>query len=99
MSEHIPAEAFPPGEFIEDEMKARGWDEEKVASRMGGARAYGMNLLCLQMILAVRDTSLILDEETAGGLGRAFGVSPQYFLNIDAMWRKFGPPSRHATAH
>lgn len=96
---HVPAEAFPPGEYIEDEMKARGWDEEAVAERMGGVRDYGMNLLCLQMLLAVRDTGLILDPETAAGLSRAFGVSAQYFLNLDATWRRYGPPSRHATAH
>jgi HTH-type transcriptional regulator/antitoxin HigA len=95
----IPAEVFPPGELIEEEMNARGWDEADIARRMGSARAYETNLLCVMLIIAVRDVSLILDEETANGLGRAFGVSPQYFLNLDALWRRFGPPSRHATAH
>lgn len=96
--ERIPVEAFPPGEYIEDEMAARGWTDEDLASRMGG-RDYAMNLLCLRLILSVRDTHLILDAETAKGLGRAFGTSFQFWLNLDAAWRRDGPRSKHAKVH
>lgn len=99
IAERVPVEVFPPGESIEEEMTARGWTPEDIARRMGGARDYAVNLLTVQMLIAVHDTNLILDEETARGLGVAFGVSPQYFLNLDATWRRYGPPSRYATAH
>lgn len=100
--ERVPAEAFPPGEFIEGEMNARGWTAEDVANRMGddgSPKQRSVNLLLVHMLIEVRDTGLILDQESAAKFGLAFGVSPQFFLNLDAMWRKFGPPSRHATAH
>lgn len=102
MSDIVPAEVFPPGEFIEDEMKARGWDETEVARRMGddgSLKERSINLCLVHMIMAVRDTGVILDEDSAAKFGRAFGTSPQFFLNLDAYWRKFGPPSKHATAH
>lgn len=97
MDEHVPAEVFPPGDFIAAEMEARGWTSEDVARRMPGD--FLVNMCCVDMILNVHDTNLLLDAETAAGLAAAFGVSAQYFLNLDAMWRKYGPPSRHATAH
>lgn len=81
------AEAFPTGVFIQEEMDARGWSEEDVALRMGGRREFDYNLLCLGLMLHVHDKRLILDLETAEGLGRAFDVSPELFLNLDAAWR------------
>ena len=100
--ERVPAEVFPPGEFIEEEMRARGWTANDVAERMGddgSLRQRSINLLLVHMLVEVRDTGMIVDEESAAKLGRAFGTSPQFFLNLDAVWRKYGPPSRHATAH
>ena len=31
MSERIPAEVFPPGEFLADELEARGWTQVEFA--------------------------------------------------------------------
>lgn len=95
--ERIPAEVFPPGEFIREEMDARGWSAEDLAERFGGD--YAIDLLVVNLCLHVHDTSLILGRNTAEKLGRAFGVSPEFFLNLDTMWRRYGPPSKHATAH
>ncbi len=85
----IPAQVFPPGEYIADELKARGWTPEDLARRMPGE--YGLNLLCVEMILAVHDKNLLMGDDIAFGLGHAFGVSPRFFINLDRMWR--GLPS------
>lgn len=99
IAEHVPAEVFPLGDYIEEELAARGWSVEELAHRMGGGRDYGINLLCAQMTIAVHDANLLLDRETAEGFARAFDVSPEMFINLDAAWRKYGPPSKYATAH
>lgn len=79
------AETFPTGEFIQDELDARGWTTDDLAVRMGGDAA--MNKLTVDLLIHVPDKNMILDTETAEGLSRAFGVSAQFFLNIDATWR------------
>src|ERR1019366_6660156 len=35
MNERIPAEAFPPGEFLADELEARGWTQTEFAGLIG----------------------------------------------------------------
>lgn len=88
MIARIPAEGFPLGVFLQEEMDARGWDEADVAVRMGGDDVV-KNLFLVQLTLAVHNPNLILDEKTACGFARAFDVSPAMFLNPDAAWRTF----------
>ena len=85
MTETIEME-FSPGEFIQEELIARGWTTTYLARRMGGDVA--LNQLTVDMHIAVRDKNMSLDEETAQGLSRAFGVSAQFFMNLDRIWRE-----------
>lgn len=85
-ADRIPAEAFPLGVFLQEEMTARGWDEADVAVRMGGDDVV-KNLFLVQLTLAVHNPNLILDEKTACGFARAFDVSPAMFLNLDSAYR------------
>lgn len=85
MSKKLAAECFHPFDFIAEEIAARGWTLEDLAARMGGD--YGINLLALQMYDAVREPNCRMGDETAEGLARAFGVSPQLFLNLERLWR------------
>ena len=87
----VPAEAFPLGEYLKDEMDARHWTSRDVALRMGGATLdeVALDQLCVDLILHIDDPNLMLDEATAIKLGRAFDVSPQYFLNIDRAYREW----------
>ena len=89
--DRMPVEVFPPGDFIAEELAARGWTEADLAERMGGDIA--INQFCVDFLINVRDRSLILDADTAEGLGRAFDVSPDYFLNLDKAWRLGGDPA------
>ena len=38
-AEHMPAEVFPPGEFIKDEIEERGWTQEYLAELLGKSGA------------------------------------------------------------
>lgn len=83
----IPAETFPPGEYIRDEIKARGLTERGFELLLFSAGCTPTEVLACQMAAYVDDKNLILDERTARCLGLAFGVSPQLFTNLDRRWR------------
>lgn len=94
--ERIPAEVFPPGVYIKDEMKARGWTEDDLLARIPGM----LDRLAVQLITNVENKNLIMDPATATALGKAFDVSPQFFLNLDAAWRGVDPlPAISTTPH
>lgn len=80
-----PAETFPPGLFITEEITARGWTTADLAARMGGDAA--LNQCKVDLLIAVPDKRLEMDEATAFGLARAFGTSPRLFINLDRAWR------------
>jgi len=75
----IPAEEFPVGTYIKEELDARGWTPETLAFRMCMGD-YGVTLLALQMLIAVPEARL--DEETAKRMASALGVSHQFLLNL-----------------
>lgn len=72
------AEIFAPGEFISDELNARGWTQGDLAEIMGRPA----NLVT--DIIAGRK---IITPETAEGLAAAFGTSAQFWLNLDSRYR------------
>ena len=86
-----PAEVFPPIEFIEEELRARKWTLEKLATKMGGD--FNTNLCALEF-LQCRDKGVRLGEEGADGLARAFGTSAEYWLNLEKAW--IGEPVEEA---
>lgn len=78
------AEVFPPGEFIRDEMEARGWSLDDVHERLGNDP-----VRCCSFDLAayVDDKKLILDQRTADDLAELFGSSSLCWIRLDRMWR------------
>ncbi len=88
MSERVPAEAFPPGEYLKDELDERGWTQEEFASIIGRPPA-----VVNQIISGKRGVS----PETAREIGAALGTSAIYWMNLEAAYRlwKVGPaPTR-----
>lgn len=88
MNNRIPAEAFPPGEYLKDEMDAREWTQEEFAAIIGRPPA-----VINQIISGKRG----ITPETAREIGAALGTSAMYWMNLDAAYRlwKAGPaPSR-----
>ncbi|MHC5536846.1 hypothetical protein ACYOEI_01070 [Singulisphaera rosea] len=83
-----PAEVFHPSVFIKDELEARGWTLDMLAMRMGPE--FGINRLSLDLYIEVGPTEpgMRIGDLSAEALGRAFDVSPEFFLNLEAAWLK-----------
>jgi len=73
-----PAEVFPPGEFIRDELEARGWTQAKFAKIIGRP---------LQNVNEVINGKRRITPETAVLIAAAFGTSPDVWLNLENAYR------------
>ena len=74
-----PAEIFPPGEFIRDELEARGWTRGDLAQIMGRP---------LQMVNEVVAGKKQITTDTALGLAKAFGDDDAlYWMNLENVYR------------
>ena len=78
MTEHRPAETFPPGEFIKDELEARGWSQVERAEILGRPPR-----LVSELVSGKRSVT----PETAKGLAEAFGTSPALWMNLESQWQ------------
>ncbi len=88
VTNRVAAEAFPPGEYLKDELDARGWTQDEFASIIGRSAA-----VVNQIITGKRGIS----PETASEIGAALGTSAIFWMNLDAAYRlwKAGPaPAR-----
>lgn len=81
-----------PSEFIAEELIARGWSADELAWRMsdGTGQDAGICRLALDMYDEVgpSEPKMHVGTVTAERLGKAFGVSGDFFLNLEDMWRK-----------
>ena len=77
-TQRIPAEVFPPGEFIREEIEERGWTQEDLAEISGRSLR-----LVNEIIMGKRG----ITPETANGLAAAFGTSAQFWMNLESMYR------------
>ncbi len=82
-TDSIPAEIFPPGEFIRDELVARGWEQRDLADIMGRPERTVSELVSGKRAIT---------PETAQQLGEAFGTSAQFWLNMEAAYRLWRLP-------
>ncbi len=85
--ERPPCAPCSPGEYLAEELEARGWTPLDLASRMALAST-PVHLLSVQMLLAVKDKGLIVDHETSRLLGAALGVSDGLFENLSKSWSR-----------
>jgi HTH-type transcriptional regulator/antitoxin HigA len=86
-----PAEAFRPGEYIQDELDARGWSQTDLAVIMGRPVS-----VINELISGKRG----ITAETALGLEAALDLDAQYWLNLEAAYRlwRARAPEREAVA-
>jgi HTH-type transcriptional regulator/antitoxin HigA len=74
----MPAEVFPPGEFLKDELAERGWTQTEFAGIIGRPiRAVN------ELILGKR----AITPETAHEIAAALGTSAQLWMNLDAAYQ------------
>lgn len=92
----LPAEAFPLGQFIREEIAARGLTKRGFEVLLFSAGCTTEEVLACQIAAYVDDPCLILDETTANCLGRAFEVSPDFFMNLYRRWREWNEAARAA---
>lgn len=72
------AGVLPPGEFIREELEARGW------SQSGFAKILGRPLQAVNEIINGRKR---ITAETAKEIAAAFGTSPELWLNLENAYR------------
>ncbi len=73
------AEVFPAGDFIREEREARNWTQGDLAQIMGTT---------VQTVNALESESPRgLTPDMAQAVGQAFGTGPQYWMNLETLYR------------
>jgi HTH-type transcriptional regulator / antitoxin HigA len=92
MEERIPAEVFPPGEFLADELEARGWTQSEFA---------GIIRRPAKLVNEIIAGRKAITPETAREFAAALGTSPQFWLNLEnayQLWKTAPLASARAIA-
>jgi HTH-type transcriptional regulator / antitoxin HigA len=69
---------FPPGEFILDEIEARGWTQDSLADILGRSAKFVSQLI---------GGKKRIEPRTALELGAAFGTSAELWMNLESAYR------------
>ena len=89
-----PAEAFPPSEYLRDELEERGWTVADLAEAMGQP---------VHAVAEMLDKETAITTETARALSEALGTTPEVWLNLQTRyrlhWESGGRPGRGRLAH
>lgn len=78
MTDRKIAEAFPPGDFLKEELEARNWSQVELAEIIG-RQPYVVN----ELIMGKRP----ITPEIAKALGEAFSTSAQYWMNLESIYQ------------
>lgn len=78
MNARMPAEVFPPGEFLREELEAREWSQQELADILDRPAR-----LVSELISGKRS----ITPETARGLADAFGTSAEYWMNLESQYQ------------
>ena len=79
-AERIPAEAFHPGEFVRDELEARGWTAADLADKTH---------LRHDVIAELLSESRNVDQPLAYALGYAFGNGFGLWMSLQLAWDRW----------
>jgi HTH-type transcriptional regulator / antitoxin HigA len=78
MSGRTPAEVFPPGDYIRSEIDTRGWTQTDLAAILGRP---------LKTVNEILSAKKAITPETARELGEAFDIDPQFWMNLESIYR------------
>ena len=84
-----PAEVFPPGDFLREELQERGWTQDDLAAIMDKPR-----ITVNQIIVGKRAVT----PDTARGLASALGTSAQFWLNLESAYQLWRAPADQSDA-
>ncbi|MGH9303766.1 MAG: HigA family addiction module antitoxin [Acidimicrobiales bacterium] len=73
----VPAETFPPGEYLRDELEERGWTEKEFAEILGRP---------VQAISEILNGRKQIIPETALAIGEALGTSAELWVNLQTAF-------------
>lgn len=79
-----PAEAFPPGDFILEEISARHWTQEDFAKILGKP---------LPTVNQIIKGKRAIIPDTAKRIAAAFGNSAQFWMNLETSWQLYNSDS------
>ena len=88
-----PAVVRHPAEIIREELEARGWSVQNLC--LAADTDDAVSRLAWEIYLGCGLESpgdVLLGDEGAAQLARAFGTSPEFWLNLEAAWLKSLPP-------
>ncbi len=74
------AQAFPPGDFIKEELEARGWSQQSLAEIMGRQTS---------VVSAIVNGKRAISLDIATELSSAFGTSVDYWMNLEKSYQQF----------
>jgi HTH-type transcriptional regulator/antitoxin HigA len=74
----VAAEIFPPGEFLRDELEARGWSQTELAEIMGRP---------VRLINELIAGKKAITPETAIQLSDSLGTSPELWMNLESQYQ------------
>lgn len=78
MNKFVPAETFPPGEFLRDELEARGWTQTEFAEMIKRP---------IRLVNEIIAGKRAITAETAHDFAEAFGTSAQLWMNLESAWQ------------
>lgn len=72
------AEVFPPGEFLKEELEARGWSQIDLSEVLDRPP---------RVVSEIISGKRSITPETAKGLGDALGTGAQFWMNLESTWQ------------
>ncbi len=78
MDNALAAEVFPPGDFLKEELDARGWSQSDLAEVLGKSEGTVSQLM---------NGRKAIDAKTAIALSAALGTSRDYWINLESAYR------------
>lgn len=78
MNMRIPAEVFPPGEYLRDELESRNWTQVEFAEIIGKDT---------RLVHEIVNGKRSITPETAVILGEALGTSPELWMNLESQFQ------------
>jgi HTH-type transcriptional regulator/antitoxin HigA len=77
-AKRVPAEVFPPGDFIREELVARRWTQKDLASVIDRPT---------QVVNEIINGRKSITAATAKQLAAAFGTSAELWLNLESAYQ------------